>query len=58
MFESGVKLFDSSVKSFGLDVKTASGKVYKKLFVVYNDEENVDCHEKPMTAFVRVITET
>ena len=43
------------VKPFGLDVKPDSGQVHRKILVVYNDEEKIDCcKENPIMAFVRV----
>ena len=46
MFDLGVKLFDSGVKSFGLDVNPASGQVDRIFFIVYTDEEKVDCRKE------------
>ena len=59
LFESGVKLFDLGVKLFGSVVNPALGQVNWNYFVVYTNEEKVDCRkENPMTAFVRVRKET
>ena len=59
MIKLGVKLFDLAVKPYGLDVNPASGHIDRTFFVVYTDEEKVDCRKgKPMTAFMRVIAET
>ena len=59
MLESVIKLFDSVLNLFGLDVNPVSGQVDQTFFVVYTDEEKVDCCKyKPMTSFVRVRAET
>ena len=52
-------MFDSGVKLFGLDVKTASGQVDRSLFVLYTYEEKVDFRKEiPMTVFLHVRAET
>ena len=59
MFESGIKLFDLGVKLFGLDVNMVSGQIYRKIFVVYTDEEKVYCRRQmPMTEFMHIRAET